>query len=182
MSVGHPLLSFSKTSKVEIAVNSSKFIINTSDDCKLETGGSLWHASYALAHYFTKNPEVVRGKIILELGAGCGLCSIAASKLGACKVIISDMECQLPHLRKNVLANEVDNCYCIPLLFGSTRADYLNTIMEVLGTSIYPEEWIPDIIIASDVCYDISLHGLIVNTMRSIMSNKTVAYLAEEGN
>ena len=181
MSVGHPLLSFSKLSLLQFTVNNYNFSINTCSDTHLETGGSLWHASYALAHYFTKHPEIVKGKIILELGAGCGLCGIAASKLGASKVILTDMECQLSHLRNNVLSNEVNNTFCISLPFGATRADYYNNLLQLLGHAVSESDWEPDIIIATDVCYDISLHEPIVSTLRSIMSSRTVVYLTEEG-
>lgn len=56
--------------------------LKASSSENLETGGSLWHAGYALAHYLTQNPDLVRNKHVLELGCGCGLVGLTAACLG----------------------------------------------------------------------------------------------------
>lgn len=42
-----------------------------------------WAGGLALALYFRAHPDVVRGKRVLDLGAGSGLVGIVAAKLGA---------------------------------------------------------------------------------------------------
>lgn len=42
-----------------------------------------WAGGLALAHYFIAHPNIVRGKRLLDLGAGSGLVGIVAAKLGA---------------------------------------------------------------------------------------------------
>lgn len=42
-----------------------------------------WAGGLALAHYFADHPEAVRGKHVLDLGAGSGLVAIAAAQAGA---------------------------------------------------------------------------------------------------
>lgn len=44
--------------------------------------GIFWHASEALGMYLYDHPEVVRGKTVLELGAGLGFPSLVAAHLG----------------------------------------------------------------------------------------------------
>jgi len=53
------------------------------------TGQVLWPAAKALSKYLSKNADLVRGKVVLELGAGSGFLGLFVSKLGA-KVILSD--------------------------------------------------------------------------------------------
>ena len=49
----------------------------------LPFGYLLWESSLALAQTLASNPELVRGRRVLELGAGAGLPGLVASTLGA---------------------------------------------------------------------------------------------------
>jgi predicted nicotinamide N-methyase len=42
-----------------------------------------WAGGQALARYLLDNPDVVRGRRVLDFGAGCGIAAIAAAKAGA---------------------------------------------------------------------------------------------------
>jgi len=53
-------------------------------------GGSIWYAAVGFSQYISLNPDVVKGKKILELGAGLGLPGIVASHLGAKSVTLSE--------------------------------------------------------------------------------------------
>ncbi|TPX18888.1 uncharacterized protein E0L32_011440 [Thyridium curvatum] len=51
----------------------------------------LWNGSRVLADYFEADPAgTVRGRTVLELGAGAGLPSLVAAVLGARKVVVTD--------------------------------------------------------------------------------------------
>ena len=50
----------------------------------------LWNAAKVLADYFDSNPHLVRGKTVLELGAGGALPSFTAACNGAEKVSTRD--------------------------------------------------------------------------------------------
>jgi predicted nicotinamide N-methyase len=69
------------------------------------TGQIVWPVSRLVAQYLASGPgvaELLRGARVLELGAGCGLCGVAAAALGAGEVVLSDNEPEvLAVLEKN---------------------------------------------------------------------------------
>jgi len=52
----------------------------------------LWAGGAALAHHVAANPEVVRGRSVLDLGAGSGVVGIAAALAGAARVICAETD------------------------------------------------------------------------------------------
>ena len=52
----------------------------------------MWNAARTLSERLARAPETVRGKTVLEVGAGVGTCGILAAKLGARSVTLSDFE------------------------------------------------------------------------------------------
>jgi len=59
------------------------------------TGQIVWPVSRLVAQYLACGPGVaaaLRGARVLELGAGCGLCGVAAAALGAAEVVLTDNE------------------------------------------------------------------------------------------
>jgi predicted nicotinamide N-methyase len=51
-----------------------------------------WAGGQALARYLLDNPAVVRGKRVLDIGAGSGLVALAAAKAGAAHVLAADID------------------------------------------------------------------------------------------
>lgn len=51
-----------------------------------------WAGGQALARWLLDNPEAVRGRSVLDLGAGSGLVAIAAMKAGAASVLAADVD------------------------------------------------------------------------------------------
>ncbi|KAL3826617.1 hypothetical protein ACHAXA_010542 [Cyclostephanos tholiformis] len=77
-----------------------------SDETYRSTGVTLWQASPRLADYLGDHPEVCGGKSVLELGAGLGLCGIAAHYSGATNVVMTDGDNRaLDRMRENVRRN-----------------------------------------------------------------------------
>ncbi len=58
-----------------------------------------------LAKFFERQAAAVAGKLCLDLSAGCGLPGLVLAKLGASSVVATDLEPNLPLLRKNAAAN-----------------------------------------------------------------------------
>ena len=72
-----------------------------------DTGNRTWEASLRLAHYLHSKPELIRGRKVLELGAGSGFLSIfCAAVLGAELVLATDGSPQILHaLEGNIELN-----------------------------------------------------------------------------
>ena len=51
-----------------------------------------WAGGQALARYLLDNPDLVRGRPVLDLAAGCGLTAIAALKAGATSATGNDID------------------------------------------------------------------------------------------
>jgi predicted nicotinamide N-methyase len=51
-----------------------------------------WAGGQALARYIMDNPEIVRGKSVLDVASGCGIVGIAAMKAGAARVLAIDLD------------------------------------------------------------------------------------------
>lgn len=72
-------------------------------------GTTVWDGSIALAKMFdnqiTFPPEDFKNYRVLELGAGCGLVGIYLCLLGAKRTVITDQQCCIPTLNKNIELN-----------------------------------------------------------------------------
>jgi len=78
------------------------------DDDK--TGLQLWAASLVLSHWLLDLRSQLQGRDVLELGAGCGLCGIVASKLcGTGPVLMTDLaEPTVQNMRYNIHINALE--------------------------------------------------------------------------
>lgn len=67
------------------------------------TGATVWPAAIVLMKYLEKNPELIKNKNIVDLGAGTGVTSVASAILGAKTVICTDGEENVVELaRENI--------------------------------------------------------------------------------
>ena len=69
------------------------------------TAFTVWDGGLLLADYLQACPTVVRGKNVLELGAGVGLVGLTAAALGAEQVTLTDLAEAVPMLLENVTIN-----------------------------------------------------------------------------
>nr|XP_036876194.1 electron transfer flavoprotein beta subunit lysine methyltransferase isoform X4 [Manis javanica] len=56
-----------------------------------------WPGGQALSRYFLDNPDIVRGKSVLDLGSGCGATAIAAKMSGASEILANDIDPKLEY-------------------------------------------------------------------------------------
>lgn len=69
-------------------------------------GGIVWESAFCLAQLLQRDGgKRVRGKRVVELGAGAGLLGMSAAKLGAENVVLTDHPSAMPLLRRNVARN-----------------------------------------------------------------------------
>lgn len=95
-----------------------------------------WAGGQALARYILDNPELTRGKCILDLGTGSGLTAIAAKKAGARDVIAADID----HLAlAAVLLNAAAN----------------NVVVEITDEDLLTKPPVPiDVVLVGDLFYE----------------------------
>jgi predicted nicotinamide N-methyase len=76
------------------------------DDEAVRTGGTLWPAATAVVRFLQRHPRVVRGRAVVELGAGTGACGLTAAQLGAAHVLLTDQHTELAaaNIRDNGLS------------------------------------------------------------------------------
>lgn len=124
-----------------------------SDETSRSTGVTLWQAAPRLAEYLQVQPDLCKGKSVLELGAGLGLCGITAHYLGAAVTMTDGDTHALQKLRENVRQNCNDDddgggeggdsqVACRQLLWGSP---YMEQFLEQHGKF--------DTVIGADVIY-----------------------------
>ncbi|MEI9993138.1 MAG: 50S ribosomal protein L11 methyltransferase [Rhizomicrobium sp.] len=102
-----------------------------------------WSGGQGLARYTLDHPDCVRGKTVLDFGAGSGLNAIAAMKAGAKSVLAADIDpLAAAAIALNAAANgvAVDMC-CEDVLTGDGR-------------------W--DVILCGDVCYEGAMMGRVL--------------------
>merc|ERR1711912_85667 len=69
------------------------------------TGNLVWPACHAFGAYLCEHPEIVRGRRVVELGAGTGCAGLVAAALGADEVLLTDLAGTMPLLQRNVSRN-----------------------------------------------------------------------------
>lgn len=69
-------------------------------------GGEVWAGAFVLCEFLERSAaELVQGRRVIELGAGCGLCGVVAAALGARRVVLTD---EYPDLLEG---NALKNCH-----------------------------------------------------------------------
>lgn len=107
-----------------------------------------WAGGQALARYVLDNPDVVRGKSVLDLGAGSGLVGIAAMKAGAASVLSADIDV---YAQAAIVLNAKANSVTIA-----------TTTNDMIGSD---GGW--DVILVGDLCYERPLAERLLDWLRA---------------
>ncbi|MBW8707703.1 MAG: methyltransferase [Alphaproteobacteria bacterium] len=94
-----------------------------------------WAGGQALARYILDHPGMVRGKRVLDIGAGSGLVGIATAKSGAAHVLAADIDA---HAVAAIRLNAAANACAVTV----TQDDLIGA----------PSDW--DIILVGDLFYE----------------------------
>ncbi|XP_070759484.1 EEF1A lysine methyltransferase 3-like [Enoplosus armatus] len=136
----------------------------------LGVAAPVWEAALHLCCYFGEQSVELRGKRIIELGAGTGVVGILAARLGA-GVTLTDLPLALPHLQANVSANMPSSGWpttpptVLPLSWGE---DHMN----------FPSDW--DLVLCADIIYLPETYPLLVETLAHLCKNGAVVYLSSK--
>jgi len=121
-----------------------------------------WAGGQALARYVLDAPAVVRGKWVLDVGAGGGIVAIAAALAGAARVTAVDIEpYAIEACRLNARANEVD--------LELVEADPIGT----------DAGW--DVVLAGDVWYDAELADRMAPWLRTVAARGATVLTGDLG-
>jgi predicted nicotinamide N-methyase len=85
-----------------------------------------WASGLVLARWLAQRPEWVRGKRVLDFGAGSGVAAIAAAKAGAAEVLACDLDpLALQACRANAALNGVTLGYSADFFAEADRFDLI---------------------------------------------------------
>nr|WP_305119374.1 50S ribosomal protein L11 methyltransferase [Stutzerimonas decontaminans] len=85
-----------------------------------------WASGLVLARWLAENPEWVRGKRVLDFGAGSGVAAIAAAKAGAAEVVACDLDpLALAACQANAVLNGVELRYSQDFFAEADRYDLI---------------------------------------------------------
>ncbi|KAJ6342249.1 hypothetical protein OIU78_010223 [Salix suchowensis] len=134
------------------------------------TGSWIWDSALLLSRWLVASQLDLRNKSVIELGAGAGLPGLTAALLGASRVLLTDIAPLLPGLAKNVEANELeDRVEVRELVWGSDES--LSRIGESRRF---------DVVLMSDVFFDIEHMASLGRTLKMLSGSKTRVLAASE--
>jgi hypothetical protein len=142
-------------------------------DMRLAWGGTcgsgVWASSSALVEWLGADAgrlDLVRGRSIVELGAGVGFAGQSLLLLGASRVLLTDRPAQLPLLRENCKANG-SGAECCAFLWGTRPRE---------ARVVFRRAW--DLVVACDVVYDKRHVGALAQSLHALLGKGTRALLA----
>nr|GMD96106.1 protein N-lysine methyltransferase METTL21A-like [Ipomoea batatas] len=162
----------------EIHIAGNKLLIYELDDIydsvsgRALTGSWTWDSAFYLSNWIATHRQTVQftGKTVLELGAGTGLPGMTAARLGAKRVVLTDIEPLVPALRKSVEANGLgERVWVSRLVWGSDE------FPSRLG-----ESGEVDAVLMSDVFFDAAEMAGLGKTLKKVCGDGTKVWAATE--
>ncbi|KAK4255149.1 hypothetical protein QN277_008183 [Acacia crassicarpa] len=146
-------------------------------------GTTVWDASLVFVKFLEKNcrkgkfsPAKLKGKRVIELGAGCGVSGFGMALLG-CDVIVTDQKEVLPILKRNVERNISRVMQTNPDSFGSIKVSELQWGDRDHIMAVDPPF---DYIIGTDVVYVEHLLEPLLQTIVDLSGPRTTILLGYE--
>lgn len=140
----------------------------------------LWNASRCLAQWIDRDPSIVAGKAILELGAGAALPSIVAVMRGARHCTITDYPEQeiIDNIRHNVTTNlESDELRSRTTVMGYQWGSGMDSLLPASEGAVASQEDKFDCIFMSDLIFNHSAHGALLDTCEHCLKRDGIAYV-----
>lgn len=128
-------------------------------------GSRIWDAAYVMCRYLEElstKTFPLRGKRIVELGAGAGLVAVCVGVAAAEEVIVTDQEPLMAQLNMNIALNNVSSNVKAKILdWGEPDLDRFRPPF--------------DLIIGTDVFYEPHVYPLLLQTVSRLAGKNTLA-------
>lgn len=122
-----------------------------------------WPGGQAVARYVLDNPEVVRGRSVLDFAAGTGVVGIAAMKAGAARALAAEIDpFALEAIRLNAAACGVAVESAGDDLVGGPLPGF-------------------DVVLAGDVCYERPMAERVTAWLRTLAAGGTLVLFGDPG-
>lgn len=122
-----------------------------------------WAGGQALARHVLDNPELVRGRHVLDFASGSGLVAIAAALAGAASVTASDIDrFAIAAMRANAALNGV--------VVACTADDLIDSMPAGV-----------DLVLAADICYEQATAGRVLVWFRTLVDAGIPVLLGDPG-
>jgi len=122
-----------------------------------------WPGGQALARYLLDNPEIVRGRHVLDFASGSGLVAIAAARAGAATATAADID---PLAAAAIALNAEAN--------GATLSIVDEDLLDRPGGT-----W--DLVLAGDVCYEQPMAGRTTAWLRRLAAGGVEVLIGDPG-
>ena len=121
-----------------------------------------WAGGQALSRHILDNPALVKGKDVLDFGAGSGLIAIAAAKAGAERIMAADIDpFAYAAIKLNAIANSA--------ILGATTSDLIGS----------DGNW--RVILVGDMCYERPLAERLMAWLSDMAHHGAEVYLGDPG-
>ena len=121
-----------------------------------------WAGGQALARYILDHPDLVRGKSVLDIGAGSGLAALAAARAGARQAIAAETD---PFAAAAIGMNAAANGLAVTV-----------ETVDPIGNSC---RW--DVLLAGDMCYERPLADRLVPWLGACAADGALVLLGDPG-
>ena len=123
---------------------------------------TVWDSAIVLSKFIEKHQEKFRGVRVCELGAGCGLVSVALLHAGAKRVVATDLEANTRLLRANVSRNAPDG-----------KVEGTDWDVKALSWGADASETLDhepfDLVVSTDCMYVAESAGLLADTLEALV-------------
>lgn len=153
---------------IQLVVPESEFIKNwynkqleTHQNTSFPFWAKVWPSAIALANFLESNKQLIYQKKVLELAAGLGLPSLAASKFAATIICSDYVQEPLTIVDQSIILNKLNNVEC-----------------KILDWNNLPEDVSTDVLLLSDINYEPSSFKQLLKVMDFFLQNNTTIILS----
>jgi hypothetical protein len=144
----------------------------------------VWPAARVLSHYIYSIRDVIRGKSVVELGAGAGIPGVLCAKLGAKSVLLTDTEDVISACERSIFANDIKEfCSADVLRWGRYPSMLLKLGPQdfVLASDcLYNSEDFEDVIATLDFFLQVNPLCTCLVTYHERSSSRSIHHLLEK--